>query len=89
VQVRRVLGGSAVAIALSLSTAGAVSAQESPPTSDVTPTSAILGEEGSRGEALPNTGSDVSGMVALGVGSAAVGAALVVAARRRRTSATA
>ena len=86
VDVRRVLGASAAALALSLATAGSVGAQESPPTSDVSPTSEVQGPA-PRGEALPTTGSDIGGLVLLGAASAGVGAAAVVASRRRRASA--
>ncbi|CAN5423919.1 hypothetical protein BH18ACT1_BH18ACT1_02180 [soil metagenome] len=54
----------------------------SPPTSAGTTPPTVLGTSESR---FAVTGGDVLGLVAIGGGAVAVGAALVVAARRRRT----
>ena len=81
--VRRLIAASFTAVTLTVLSATPAMAQAvSPPTSEVSPSSAVQGDSTS---ALPRTGSDAGPSVLVGVGLTAAGAGLVLAARRRRT----
>lgn len=97
-RVRRFVAAGAMVAGLTIGV-GAVSAAsaqdqhsggETPTTAKVDPGGEVLGTTQTRGGgALPLTGGDIAGLVAVGLGAAAVGSAAVVGSRRRASNATA
>ncbi|MGQ0830799.1 MAG: LPXTG cell wall anchor domain-containing protein [Microthrixaceae bacterium] len=94
-RVRRLVVAGTMVVGLAVG-AGTASAQdqhsggETPTTAKVDPGAEVLGNTQSRGGgALPLTGGDIAGLVAVGLGAAAVGSAAVVGSRRRASNAPA
>lgn len=97
-RVRRLVVAGTMVVGLAIGTGAASAAPapdqhsggETPTTAKVDPGAEVLGNTQSRGGgALPLTGGDIAGLVAVGLGAAAVGSAAVVGSRRRASNAPA